>query len=199
MPATGILSLQFPTCWIARSTGSRPAATISRIASHTLAWSCFSALHQLTGALWRSAFVAAVFAIHPLRVESVAWIAERKDVLSGVLFMLTLLAYARYVSGERSLLRYLLVAFLFGLGLMAKPMLVTLPCVLLLLDYWPLRRFGSHSPENDATPARPAPLLPSLCRKDSSLFPEPRFLTPDLAGPACRDAINHRDPARAPR
>ena len=105
----------------------------------------FLFLQKVTGAPWRSAFVAAVFAVHPLRVESVAWIAERKDVLSGVFFMLTLLAYARYVSGERSLLRYLLVAFFFALGLMAKPMLVTLPLVLLLLDYWPLCRFGSHS------------------------------------------------------
>src|SRR6266446_3003280 len=118
---------------------------------HTLAVVLlFLFLQQITSAPWRSAFVAAVFAIHPLRVESVAWIAERKDVLSGVFFMFTLLAYARYVSGERSLLRYLLVAFFFALGLMAKPMLVTLPWVLLLLDYWPLCRFGSHSLGNDA-------------------------------------------------
>jgi protein O-mannosyl-transferase len=138
---------------------------------HTLAVVLlFLFLQRTTGALWRSAFVAAVFAIHPLRVESVAWIAERKDVLSGVFFMLTLLAYARYVSGERSLRRYLLVAFLFGLGLMAKPMLVTLPCVLLLLDYWPLRRFGSHSPENDATPARPAPLARLVVEKIPFFF-----------------------------
>ena len=122
---------------------------------HTLAVVLlFLFLQQVTGAPWRSAFVAAVFAVHPLRVESVAWIAERKDVLSGVFFMLTLLAYARYVSGERSLLRYLLVAFFFALGLMAKPMLVTLPLVLLLLDYWPLCRFGSHSLGNAANFAR---------------------------------------------
>jgi tetratricopeptide (TPR) repeat protein len=122
---------------------------------HTLAVVLlFLVLREMTGAVWRSAFVAAVFAIHPLRVESVAWISERKDVLSGLFFMLTLLAYARYVSGARSLLRYLLVAFFFALGLMAKPMLVTLPCVLLLLDYWPLRRFGHHSLGNDATFAR---------------------------------------------
>ena len=122
---------------------------------HTLAVVLlFLFLRQVTGAPWRSAFVAAVFAVHPLRVESVAWIAERKDVLSGVFFMLTLLAYARYVSGQRSLLRYLLVAFFFALGLMAKPMLVTLPLVLLLLDYWPLCRFGSHSLGNDANFAR---------------------------------------------
>src|ERR1700730_2004693 len=128
---------------------------LTNVLLHTIAVVLlFLLLRQITGALWRSAFVAAVFAIHPLRVESVAWIAERKDVLSGVFFMLTLLAYARYVSGERSLLRYLLVAFFFVLGLMAKPMLVTLPCVLLLLDYWPLRRFGSKSSGNDAKFAR---------------------------------------------
>ena len=104
----------------------------------------FLVFHKMTGAVWRSAFVAAVFAIHPLRVESVAWIAERKDVLSGVFFMLTLGAYVRYVR-EPSGIRYLVVASLFALGLMAKPMLVTLPLVLLLLDYWPLDRFASIS------------------------------------------------------
>jgi protein O-mannosyl-transferase len=92
-----------------------------------------------TGSIWRSAFVAAVFAIHPLRVESVAWIAERKDVLSGVFFMLTLLAYVYYVRLPQ-VRRYLLVALVFACGLMSKPMLVTLPFVLLLVDYWPLRR-----------------------------------------------------------
>ena len=92
-----------------------------------------------TGSIWRSAFVAAVFAIHPLRVESVAWIAERKDVLSGVFFMLTLLAYVYYVRLPQ-LRRYLVVVFVFACGLMSKPMLVTLPFVLLLLDYWPLDR-----------------------------------------------------------
>ena len=128
---------------------------LTNVLLHTLAVVLlFLFLQKVTGAPWRSAFVAAVFAVHPLRVESVAWIAERKDVLSGVFFMLTLLAYARYVSGERSLLRYLLVAFFFALGLMAKPMLVTLPLVLLLLDYWPLCRFGSHSLGTDANFAR---------------------------------------------
>ncbi len=101
----------------------------------------FLALRKLTGSLWPSAFVAAVFAIHPLRVESVAWIAERKDVLSGVFFMLTLWAYARYAQSDRpSRGRYLTVVVLFALGLMCKPTLVTLPFVLLLLDYWPLGR-----------------------------------------------------------
>jgi cytochrome c-type biogenesis protein CcmH/NrfG len=99
----------------------------------------FTALERMTGAFWRSAFVAAVFAIHPLRVESVAWIAERKDVLSGVFFMLTLLAYLYYSRSPR-ITRYLVVAFVLACGLMSKPMLVTLPFVLLLLDYWPLDR-----------------------------------------------------------
>lgn len=92
-----------------------------------------------TGTIWSSAFVAAVFAIHPLRVESVAWIAERKDVLSGVFFMLTLLAYVAYTR-RRSTSRYLTVSILFACGLMSKPMLITTPLVLLLLDYWPLKR-----------------------------------------------------------
>jgi Flp pilus assembly protein TadD len=100
----------------------------------------FLVLRRMTGALWRSAFVAAVFAIHPLRVESVAWVAERKDVLSGLFFMLTIGAYVRYASRPWSAARYGLVVLLFALGLMCKPMLVTLPVALLLLDYWPLQR-----------------------------------------------------------
>ena len=101
----------------------------------------FLVLKGMTGALWRSAFVAAVFAIHPLHVESVAWIAERRDVLSGLFFMLTLGAYAGYVRHPWSLGRYLMVALMLALALMSKPMVVTLPFVLLLLDYWPLKRF----------------------------------------------------------
>src|SRR5258708_10786538 len=99
----------------------------------------FLVFRLMTGHVWRSAFVAAIFAIHPLRVESVAWIAERKDVLSAVFFFLTLLAYVRYAR-ERTPGRYLSVSILFACGLMAKPMLVTTPAVLLLLDYWPLNR-----------------------------------------------------------
>ena len=101
----------------------------------------FLALRKLTGALWPSLFVAAVFAVHPLRVESVAWVSERKDVLSGVFFALTLWAYTRYAlrSGP-SFRAYITVVVLFALGLMCKPTLVTLPFVLLLLDYWPLGR-----------------------------------------------------------
>src|SRR5208282_5015428 len=101
----------------------------------------FLVLKKMTAALWRSAFVAAVFAIHPLHVESVAWIAERRDVLSGLFFMLTLGAYAGYVRHRWSLGRYLTVALMLALALMSKPMVVTLPLVLLLLDYWPLKRF----------------------------------------------------------
>jgi tetratricopeptide (TPR) repeat protein len=102
------------------------------------------ALRRMTGSLWPSAWVAAVFAIHPLRVESVAWVAERKDVLSGLFFMLTLWFYARYVERPASWGRYLLVAASFALGLTVKPMLVTLPFVLLLLDYWPLGRMKAE-------------------------------------------------------
>lgn len=97
-------------------------------------------LQRATGTRWRSALVAFLFALHPMHVESVAWVAERKDVLSACFCFLTLWLYVRYAE-RRSLGRYLTVAFSFCLGLMAKPMLVTLPFVLLLLDYWPLARF----------------------------------------------------------
>ncbi|MEE9279689.1 MAG: tetratricopeptide repeat protein [Myxococcota bacterium] len=110
----------------------------------------FVALRRLTGAIWRSAFVAALFGLHPLHVESVAWVGERKDVLSGLFWMAVLWAYARYAA-RPSWVRYLLVAVLLALGLMAKPMLVTLPFVLLLLDYWPLRRLGNPASPVDWT------------------------------------------------
>lgn len=99
----------------------------------------FWVLYEMTSAPWRSAIVAALFGLHPLHVESVAYVAERKDVLSGVFWMLTMLAYVRYARVP-TITRYMAVVVAFGLGLMAKPMLVTLPCVLLLLDAWPLRR-----------------------------------------------------------
>jgi len=150
----------------------------------------FVVLREMTGALWRSAFVAAVFAIHPLHVESVAWVSERKDVLSAVFFMLTLLCYAKAVTRLRSeastgqasdgwrvtrdrragdkaeviaspvtrhpSLFYWLAVVLFAVGLMAKPMLVTLPFILLLLDYWPLQRFNAspRHPMSGFTPPR---------------------------------------------
>ena len=124
----------------------------------------FLALKRMTGAVWRSALVAALFAWHPLHVESVAWVAERKDVLSAFFFMLTLWAYARYAEGRRQkeecrirmqnpdspsriphlhpIAIYVLSLCFFALGLMSKPMLVTLPFVLLLLDYWPFQRLS---------------------------------------------------------
>jgi Flp pilus assembly protein TadD len=102
----------------------------------------FLLLRKMTGAFWKSAFVAAVFAIHPLHVESVAWVSERKDTLSGLFFMLTLWAYVYYASGPPRVSRYLLVVLCFVLGLMSKAMLVTLPLVLVLLDYWPLGRIS---------------------------------------------------------
>ena len=102
----------------------------------------FLVLRQMTGALWRSAFVAAVFAIHPLRVESVAWISERKDVLSGVFVMLTLAAYTSYTR-KRSGIRYGLVALFYAAGLLSKATVVPLSVALLLVDYWPLRRVNT--------------------------------------------------------
>src|SRR5512134_316291 len=102
----------------------------------------FFLLSEITGAPWRSLFVAALFALHPLHVESVAWVAERKDVLSGFFWFLTLLLYARYAK-RGGTAWYLLALLSFAAGLMAKPMLVTLPAVLLLLDFWPLRRSPS--------------------------------------------------------
>jgi Putative Zn-dependent protease, contains TPR repeats len=98
-------------------------------------------LQDRIGPIWSSAFVAVIFAIHPLHVESVAWISERKDVLSGLFFVLTLLAYL-YYTRKPNISRYVAILILFACGLMAKPMLVTLPVILLLLDYWPLERFS---------------------------------------------------------
>ncbi len=99
----------------------------------------FAVLNAATGMRWRSAFVAALFAVHPLHVESVAWVAERKDCLSTLFLMLTLGAYVRY-SHKPSVARYAAVAATFALGLMSKSMLVTVPVLLLLMDFWPLRR-----------------------------------------------------------
>jgi protein O-mannosyl-transferase len=100
----------------------------------------FILLAQMTGNVWSSAFVAALFAIHPLHVESVAWMSERKDVLSGLFFFLTLLAYF-YYTRKPGVGRYVTMSILFACGLLSKPMLVTLPIILWLIDYWPLNRF----------------------------------------------------------
>ena len=130
----------------------------------------FLVLHRMTNAFWQSAFVAALFALHPLHVESVAWAAERKDVLSAFFWMLTMGAYVSYVA-RPGLTRYLTLLLSFALGLMAKPMLVTLPFVLLLLDYWPLQRLEQKRPSEEVrkpsfkdiesgTPPEKAPVQP---------------------------------------
>ena len=126
----------------------------------------FLVLKWMTGALWRSGFVAALFALHPLHVESVAWVAERKDVLSTLFWMLTLWAYLRYVQ-RPDLKRYLLTLLFFALGLMAKPMLVTLPCVLLLLDYWPLERIQLGQAAISRTVPGPPAIIADTPRKQA--------------------------------
>jgi len=115
-----------------------------------------TALRAMSAAFWPSAIAAFLFALHPLRVESVAWATERKDVLSGLFLMLTLLAYAHYVRAP-SLRRYLLVGVAFALGLMSKPILVTVPVLLLLLDIWPLQRWRPGEP-GKAVPSRSPPV-----------------------------------------
>jgi protein O-mannosyl-transferase len=189
---TGYQSNWHPLTWLSHMSdvqlfGLRPGwhHSVSLLFHSANAVLLFLLLQGMTGALWRSAFVAAFFALHPLHVESVAWIAERKDVLSTFFFLLTLWAYVRYVcerreqSGEgregnapRSTLHapisclpssvfYPLSLFFFALGLMSKPMLVTLPFVLLLLDWWPLQRFR---------PAAIAPQLRNLVREKAPFF-----------------------------
>jgi len=102
----------------------------------------------MTGEIWKSAFVAAFFALHPLHVESVAWVSERKDVLSAFFWMLTLCLYVFYTE-KQSIKRYLPVVFSFVLALLSKPMVVTLPLVMILLDYWPLKRFENQNRLSD--------------------------------------------------
>ena len=150
----------------------------------------FMVLRRTTGSRWRSAAVAALFAVHPLHVESVAWIAERKDVLSTLFFLLTLWAYHRYVASPR-FSRWLLVFLVMALGLMAKSMLVTLPAVLLLLDFWPLNRpragesmsvaFRSAKERNfrgakgDSATVVDSPIPTGSVSEDSSLMPRVGF------------------------
>ncbi len=119
-------------------------------------------LHRVSGSLWRSAFVAALFALHPLHVESVAWVAERKDVLSAFFCFLTLLLYADYVVKRKPIL-YVAVLVFFVLGLMSKPMLVTLPIVMLLIDFWPLGRYRRDDQEQG---------LRQLIRKNALILKE---------------------------
>jgi hypothetical protein len=145
----------------------------------------FLVLKRMTAALWRSALVAALFAWHPLHVESVAWVAELKDVMSTLFWMLAVWAYVLYAEEDKAKASammapegrdskqkafYIAALVFFALGLMAKPMVVTLPCALLLLDFWPLRRF--HVASNGSAPVSPwlrlvrekAPLFPLGCR-----------------------------------
>lgn len=136
----------------------------------------FIVLRKMTGHIWQSGFVALLFAIHPLHVESVAWLAERKDVLSTFFWMLTLWSYARYTRLP-GLIRYLPVVGFFVLGLMAKPMVVTLPFALLLLDYWPLNRIQSWQSKNhNGNPGAGLPVLKLVYEKI------PLFV---LAGASC--------------
>jgi protein O-mannosyl-transferase len=156
---TGFASNWHPLTWISHMLdvqvfGLQPGAHHAvNLAFHVVnSLLLFRVLKELTAALWRSAFVAALFALHPLHVESVAWVAERKDVLSAFFFMLTLLAYTKYAHlaakgaqerlrrSQNSSLWYAASLFLFALGLMSKPIVVTVPLLLLVIDFWPLNR-----------------------------------------------------------
>lgn len=128
----------------------------------------FIVFRRMTDGVWQSAFIAALFAFHPLHVESVAWISERKDVLSTFFWIVTMWYYIGYVH-RPSLKRYLLVAVSFSLGLMSKPMLVTLPFVLLLLDFWPLNRFNSQR-TNDYKAPISTKTIPRLVFEKTPLF-----------------------------
>jgi tetratricopeptide (TPR) repeat protein len=133
--------------WFGLDAGRHHLVSVAFHAANTVL--LFFVLRQLTGSFWRSALVAALFGAHPLHVESVAWAAERKDVLSGFFFLLTIWAYARFAAVRKEPAiaipwknrNFWLALIAFAFGLMSKPMLVTLPFVLLLLDFWPLRRF----------------------------------------------------------
>jgi tetratricopeptide (TPR) repeat protein len=135
----------------------------------------FLVLKRMTGVVWPGAFVAAAFALHPAHVESVAWVSERKDVLSTFFWMLTMWAYVRYTE-RPGFGRYLAIVLFFVLGLMAKPMLVTLPFVLLLLDYWPLGRLrfaqsGSETQTETGEGAAPAGLVRMMIRLAAEKVP----------------------------
>jgi type IV pilus biogenesis/stability protein PilW len=142
----GAIGHRHPLTWLTHMADCQAYALwagghhLTNVALHAVAAALlFLVLRGMTGKPWRSAFVAAIFAIHPLRAESVAWVSERKDVLSGVFFMLTLWAYMQYTR-RPSRGRYAGMTLLYGLGLLSKNTLVTLPFVLLLLDWWPLNR-----------------------------------------------------------
>jgi tetratricopeptide (TPR) repeat protein len=155
--ATGHASNWHPITWVSHmldcqifgvSAGKHHFTNVSFHLANTLL--LYWVLKWMTGTLWRSAVVAALFCLHPLHVESVAWVAERKDVLSTFFWILTMGAYVSYVK-KPHVTRYVLVVLCFAWGLMAKPMVVTLPFVLLLLDYWPLGRLGTEASPNRQT------------------------------------------------
>jgi tetratricopeptide (TPR) repeat protein len=161
---TGFAGNWFPLTWLSHmldctlfgvDAGWHHFTNMCLHALATLIW--FAVLKRMTGALWRSAIAAFLFGLHPLRVESVAWVAERKDVLSAFFWMATLWAYIRYVE-RPGLSRYVVTLVLFACGLMAKSMLVTLPVVLMLLDRWPLDARGA--PQANGTRRRIADKLP---------------------------------------
>jgi len=156
----------------------------------------FLVLWQLTGAQWRSAVVAAFFALHPLHVESVAWVSERKDVLSAFFFLLTLSAYGTYAArGSRR--HYALALLLFALGLMSKPMLVTLPFVLLLLDWWPLRRLRLATTAEEPKQSQPtAPAAAGAARRATA---RPRLRSSGVAPPSPVPTPASSSPASPPR
>ncbi len=141
----------------------------------------FLIMNKMTGTIWRSGFIAALFALHPLHVESVVWVAERKDVLSAFFWMLTIYAYTYYAANS-GLQRYLVVLAFFSLGLMAKPMLVTLPFVLLLLDFWPLQRVRLPLSINGNLAKADANSRPHVSIKQIILEKIPLFI---LIIPAC--------------
>jgi protein O-mannosyl-transferase len=147
---------------------SSRAHHLSNVALHLISsLLLFLLLKRSTGGLWQSAFVAALFALHPMHVESVAWVAERKDVLSAFFGMVTLILYCRFAARPKTSL-YLGALCFFALGLMSKPMLVTLPLVMLLLDYWPLQRFAAAAGGGDL--ASPGPGALSLLREKIPFF-----------------------------
>ena len=123
--------------------------------------------------VWRSALVAALFAVHPLHVESVAWVSERKDVLSTFFGLLAVWAYFKYAR-DSSVRYYLLMLCLFGLGLMAKPMLVSLPCILLLLDIWPLQRWKLWRIDDQVTVPFEPKATTAFCWKKYHCWSYPR-------------------------
>lgn len=166
-----------PLTWLSHALdcmlyGDRPAGPhLTNLVFHLInTLLLFFVLRSLTGSVWKSAFVAALFGLHPLHVESVAWVSERKDVLSTMLLFLSLLCYSRYVSRKKPKDYAGSFAF-FCLGLLAKPMLVTLPFVMLLLDFWPLKRFSNRSVVGPQTgPEKPKTYWPILVAEKIPFF-----------------------------